>query len=483
MLLQRHRQIVLPSAALLIFVLCAVIYANVKSSNAGAGLNYHWRSGTWSSVEFGSLQNPGRLTTHNPIDYSHAAPHGKPAEEKKPEDQPKDKAKSLFEPTKFAIGTHHEIFSQSTKEGRYFLVRFEEERTINPNIVSHPTKKDVWFIIAQQHKTKEQNWAWFTELACEASFRDGDLQCLHHPTILPIASTSSPHCSGDLDYYDAGIGPHDARVFHGPDRPYVIYGSQSQHSCFGLWMQDFRRLVDWQHEYDPAYAFRHATDLQRPAPHGPVEKNWFVFWDIDGQIHAHYDIYPKRAYAKLNKDGSVGDDLAHLAHEADDRCMKRIMASELEEPDSKFHQATNSLSITMCVKNDPGCKKTPENTFIMTIFQRKTERSLHCVYEPYVMLFGQKAPFPIHALSKKPLWIHGRRVPGEHKVYDDDVHPPQEQSEMLYITSMSWKDPSRLYHGYLDDVLFIGFGIEDCKTGGIDVLASDLLAAIERCDS
>ena len=48
---------------------------------------------------------------------------------------------------------------------------------------------------------------------------------------------------------------------------------------------------------------------------------------------------------------------------------------------------------------------------------------------------------------------------------------------------MSWKDPSRLYHGYLDDVLFLGFGIEDSKTGGIDVLASDLLAAIERCDA
>jgi hypothetical protein len=247
-------------------------------------------------------------------------------------------------------------------------------------------------------------------------------------------------------------------------------------------MQDFRRLVDWQHEYDPAYAFRHATDLQRPAPYGPVEKNWFVFWDIDGQIHAHYDVYPKRAFAKLNKDGSAGEDLAPPAKGADERCMKRIMGTELEAPDSKFHQATNSLSITMCKKNDEGCKKTPENTYIMTIFQRKTEISLHSVYEPYVMLFGQKAPFGIHALSKKPLWIHGRKAPGEHKVYDGDVHPPKEQSEMLYVTSMSWKDPARLYHGYLDDTLFIGFGIEDSQTGGIDVLASDLLAEIGLCN-
>jgi hypothetical protein len=250
--------------------------------------------------------------------------------------------------TASALSSHHEIFSRSTEDGRYFLVEFGDKRAMNPNIISHPTREEVWFIVAQQYKTRQQNWAWFTELVCEASFRHGSLQCLEHPTILPIASTSSSHCSGDLDFYDAGIGPHDARVFLGPDRPYIIYGSQSQFSCFGLWMQDFRRLVDWEHEYEQIYAFRSATDLQRPAPHAIVEKNWFVFWDTDGQIHAHYDIFPQRSFAKLNPDGSVGEDLAPLAKEADHRCMERFMASELDVPHSKFHQATNSLSITMC---------------------------------------------------------------------------------------------------------------------------------------
>lgn len=40
------------------------------------------------------------------------------------------------------------------------------------------------------------------------------------------------------------------------------------------------------------------------------------------------------------------------------------------------------------------------------------------------------------------------------------------------------------YHGYLDDVLLIGFGIEDKESGGLDILASEILGDLElnRCD-
>ena len=37
------------------------------------------------------------------------------------------------------------------------------------------------------------------------------------------------------------------------------------------------------------------------------------------------------------------------------------------------------------------------------------------------------------------------------------------------------------YHGYLDDVLYIAFGIEDERTGGIDVRARDLLGNLGLC--
>lgn len=477
MLVQRGRHILLFSAVFFTIVLFVVIHANVDIEIARSGLTSHWKSGDWTSAE-------DRLPV---VESSDTLPQSSSDDDtlvSTDVSEPHEHAHIQPELTAFATNTHHEIFSQSTEDGRYFLVRFRGKRAMNPNIIPHPTSKDVWFIVAQQYKTLGQNSAWFTELACEATFQDGELQCLEHPTILPLASISSLHCTGDFDYYDLSIGPHDARVFQGPDHPYIMYGSQSQHSCFGLWMQDFRRLVDWRHDYQQSYAFRQATDLQRPAPYAPVEKNWFVFWDKDQQIYAHYDVYPKRAFAKLQPDGSVGADLSHLTSESDNRCMEQLMGSELATS-PKLHQATNSLAITMCAKADPACKKTADNTFILTIFQKKTEAKFHSVYEPYVMLFKQTPPFQIHALSTKPIWIHGRRAPNEEKAtgHDGDSDIPLDQSEMLYVTSMSWKNSSRRYHGYLDDVIFLAFGIEDSQAGAIDVLASDLLEHVGLCGS
>ena len=38
------------------------------------------------------------------------------------------------------------------------------------------------------------------------------------------------------------------------------------------------------------------------------------------------------------------------------------------------------------------------------------------------------------------------------------------------------------YHGYLDDVIMVGFGIEDRRTAGIDVTAEDLLQSFALCE-
>lgn len=53
---------------------------------------------------------------------------------------------------------------------------------------------------------------------------------------------------------------------------------------------------------------------------------------------------------------------------------------------------------------------------------------------------------------------------------------------MFYITSMSWKSHAQKYHGYIDDVIFVAFGVEDTMAGVIDVLAGDLLQDLAFCD-
>lgn len=378
--------------------------------------------------------------------------------------------------------THVPLFSASTKGGKYFHIDFGSRRAINPNIIPHPSLDDTWIIIAMQEQSTLKNSIFFTELVCNARFTNDKLSCIEPPLMMPIAATHGDKCTGELSFFANNLGPHDARVFYGPKAPYTIYGSNSKFTCFGQWMQDFRMLTDWGYEPYVHGKFRTATELQRPAPWHPVEKNWFIFWDSEGKMYTHYDISPKRVFAELQFDGSVGPDLGPNVAEQDALCMERFMPDVGPELES-IHQASNSLSITLCKRSDPSCEPSPTNTFILTIFQHKSFYAYHSVYEPYVMLFSHNAPFQIHAISTKPIWINGRGGPGEVIPYamSDDDAKTWNQTEMFYITSISWKKHGEKYHGYLDDIMFIAFGIEDSTTGGIDVVAEDLMQSLSMC--
>ena len=288
------------------------------------------------------------------------------------------------------------------------------------------------------------------------------------------------NCTGDVGYFNFSVGPRDARIFYGPTGvPWAVYGSLSQYTCLGLWIQDFRILTEWPFEFFDPELFRNPTEIQRPdGKYGSFEKNFFIFWDKDENFYAHHDIYPKRVFAQLSKDGSVGADLAPQAAANDNACMAKYMP-KLPSSAERVHQATNSISITLCKRADPACKPDDSNTFILTIFQVKKFYEEHCIYEPYVMLFQQHPPFAIHGISTKPFWISGRGKPGEWRMPEDGK--TLDQTQMFYITSVSWKKIGLGYHGFIDDVLFILFGIEDNDAGGIDVTAGDLLADLGLC--
>lgn len=122
----------------------------------------------------------------------------------------------------------------------------------------------------------------------------------------------------------------------------------------------------------------------------------------------------------------------------------------------------------------------------MHVFHHKTYYDFHGIYEPYVLLFRQAAPFALHGISQRPLWIHGRQaLTAETGALQYAGRPaediPEGHTEMFYVTSISWKGHAQRYHGYLDDVVFLGFGIEDTRAGLIDVLAEDLVGDLGLC--
>ncbi|KAJ0422720.1 hypothetical protein BJY00DRAFT_310735 [Aspergillus carlsbadensis] len=480
------------------------------------------------------LYNASSRTTALPQEYSHGDPT-----------QLQDDKNTGMDTGMDMSTTHQILRSVSSKDGAYYPIDFGSRRAINPSLIPHPDSEgnDTWIVTAQLHEPRrgDKPRLWFAELVCTAAFSpseqdtsstttetetSGDssgssssrnrevLRCTEPPLILPISATpsDSTKCPPATAFFTLSIGPHDARVFHGPSGPYTIYGSTSQFTCFGQWMLDFRLLVDWGVDTinDHGGVFRAPSELQRPflTPYRVVEKNWFVFWDVAGKSYVHYDIAPTRAFAELNADGSVGLDLAPQTAEDDDTCLRRLLPAIPETPDpappgansESIHQATNALSITLCERADPGCIPAPGNTFVLTIIQHKSFYRLHSTYEPYMVLFRAVEPFGIYGVSRRPVWISGRRAPStsstssetesevESEEQQEDGQGEQDrmraiklQSEMMYVTSISWKAHGQGYHGYSDDVLFIGFGIEDSATGVIDVRAGDLVDGIELC--
>lgn len=421
------------------------------------------RNASWSDRIGESLQN---------------ALHSDPP---KPAKKPDDGLGAPAAPDHAFFGSHNVVYSNTTTDGKYFLVNFGTEyEGMNPNIIAHPVMADTWIVVAQQYKPPNITSVWFTELVCDAALQNGELKCIKSPMILPIAGTHSSLCHGEVVHFNMNIGPHDARVFNGPDAPYIVYGSQSAHACFGQWMQDFRRLVEWPGIPPLIDPFVHATDLQRPPPYGIMEKNWFAFWDVHGETYLHHDIAPRRVFSKLNLDGSVSEDLAPFASSKDEECWRGHLESATL-PYKSIHQATNSLSITLCNRHDSSCEKTNDNTYIMEIFQHKSYDHFHSTYEPYVMLFKQVAPFEMHAISSKPIWINGRGAPGEKRPQGHEEDASWNETEMIYVTSISWKNAGQKYHGYVDDVMFLGFGIEDQQAGAVDVVAADVLRGLNLC--
>jgi len=380
--------------------------------------------------------------------------------------------------------SYQEVFSVSTADKKYFSISFgPDHSTMNPNIIPHPYEDNTWIVVAQTVMHEAGN---FEEVACNAVFQlDGSLACSTPPTALSVAPSHTGNCKGKLEVFALNLGPRDMRVFYGPDAPYVVYGSQSAHTCFSLFAQDFRSLHYKEYDLDAfnANLFATGTELQRPPPGQAIEKNWYMFWDSQNAPYVHHDVFPKRVFAQLLPDGAVGPDLAPNAALNDDACMARFMPKLGSEQES-IHQATNALAVTLCARSDPACIPSDDNTFILTVFQHKKYRKFHATYEPYIMLTQSVPPFAIHAISTKPIWIHGRGPltrESSARYREEGSVLPEGHTEMFYVTSINWREKGLKWRGYVDDVVIVGFGVEDERSAGMDFKVGDLLVDLGVC--
>lgn len=407
--------------------------------------------------------------------------------------------------------SHRVLFSASTRDREFMRVYLGDVSGFNINIIPHPTTADLWVLVAQGEQQftpmdLEQRFALMEQglnppaewpkpseqIVCTAGIQNDFVICAEPATTVPFAGPQLEGvCLDELSWLYLVFGQRDARVFMGPDIPYMMYGAKAKSICFGQWLQDARSVLfqfkSHRRITKDKSSFHSPLEVTRASGARGVEKNYFLFWDGANVAYVHYTLWPKRAFSRLQDDGAGSSDLAKLSEYHDQICMAKFMPPVKKEPqDSEdIHQATNSLAITMCKRSDQFCRPDDSNTFIMHLFHHKTYLQGHAMYEPYVVLFQRYAPFAIHAIGQRPYWIHGRgnfTETTESLLFKDpDRVRPVGHTEMFYITSMNWKSHLQKYHGYIDDVLFISFGIEDVKSGIIDVVAGDLFDDLAYC--
>jgi hypothetical protein len=124
---------------------------------------------------------------------------------------------------------YNEISSLSSVTAQFIPIHFGGVEAYNPTIIPHPIKYDQWIIIAYQGESLKQGDGFLSELTCNAGFVNGALSCAEVPVPVPL-TVHEPHCTGALAYLNFEPGPRDARVAHGPDAPYILYGAHSEHT-------------------------------------------------------------------------------------------------------------------------------------------------------------------------------------------------------------------------------------------------------------
>ena len=227
----------------------------------------------------------------------------------------------------------------------------------------------------------------------------------------------------------------------------------------------------------------------------PIEKNWMFFFP-GNEAYLHYEISPRggRAFAKVLGGGLT---TVNLTDPAEKPCLFDVDDAELDEArkGGSWHQATNSLGLVLCQRNDKGCKATADNTVFFAVVHRKHPNALRLPlrYERYFVVWSAVAPFSMIGVSQHPILMANETASGwtaEQNWDDDEAARREGRGEWAYFTytvsiAYAWgrafDEAGMKNMGYLDDEVLLGIGIDDVSQGYATVPAAELLQCLQAC--
>ncbi|KAK7204896.1 hypothetical protein BZA70DRAFT_290210 [Myxozyma melibiosi] len=329
-------------------------------------------------------------------------------------------------------------------------------------------------------------------------------------------------------------GHSDPRVFFSPiGEPLMIVGTNGRHNCLHQYIIDLRALIPnlghkMRIDHLPV-RYKKLTELTRPGL-AEIEKNWFAMYDDRNIGYIQHDSH-RRTVSLLDAAPGATEDQSKVFNIANPE--PKIVQTLIKKYTSKdaandLHQATNSLRVTLC---DFPCIPTIHNTVIVELLHVKYKNFYELFYRRFAVIMNATAPFdvigrtgPIHyaGVDERTMiytvsmaWDHQNHRP--HEPWNELKHGGQDAWRILAerdrvndekaATTMTAATPtisgsgtttenagqntasappplktnplvSPYYHGWLDDVLMINFGIDDRDSGTIHVSARELLDCI-----
>lgn len=304
------------------------------------------------------------------------------------------------------------------------------------------------------------------------------------------------HCKHQprMDRY---IGPEDMKLFWTrKGEPLLIFTNQvnDENLCQGQFVVDVRAalpeletaLGDDYSQKLPPVRFHEPTGLRRQAPPGQEshpryqrEKNWAPAQSPFGDDNELlFMVEPGQLFRWISSDSPVEEVVSAESaveapyppntepsatwHSQHITCIHDVMLT-----DSNVHQSTPMLSLTLCGRGI--CEPDEQNTVMLGIVQRLHDRpsSPFTWYDRRIAVYSAAAPYNMLSVSKR-FTYHGE-VDGKY-IWT---------GSMVYFTNGTQFPPRN--HGYLDDDIWLSFGIEDLAAGWIDIKASDLIADHYLC--
>ncbi|KAM0543460.1 hypothetical protein ACHAPJ_012324 [Fusarium lateritium] len=417
-----------------------------------------------------------------------------------------------YDPLLSRTNDYRLLTSKRNNLGFYNTINVKKtgQKIMNPTLLELPkgSKHDFLVIARAPHidqdikgkkYRKAQQVATFVSLAYDP-FGRPELQATddwHKMLVEDFTESQGPehHCKKEpsMDKY---IGPEDMKLFWRKNgTPMLIFTHQvdDENLCEGMYIVDARAAVPelvrqmGKHAKElPDIEFAKPILLRRQPPEGEEsdpkyqrEKNWAPVYNpfSEDDDEMMFMVDPSELYRfnstdeplfnmESERESAVDepfppDSETKTWHSPKHTCLNDVMLT-----DRRVHQSTPMLSLTLCKRGE--CEPAPNNTVIMGMVQMRYDppQYTNTWYDHRIVVYSPIAPFNMMSVSKK-LTYHG-----------------ETNSKYIWTGSMVYHgdQPKQRSHGFLDDEIWLSFGIGDSSPGWLDIKAEELVLDHYFCD-